>query len=65
MKRLKLTNHLERNGCYLVREGKRHSVYFNPQNDRITAVPRHNEISDMLAEKICKDLGLPKMRSGK
>jgi len=27
--------------------------------NRRSAVPRHNEISDVLANKICKDLGIP------
>jgi len=26
---------------------------------RRTAVPRHNEIPDPLARKICRDLGIP------
>jgi len=27
-----------------------------------SAVPRHSEINDNLARKICRDLGLPKLR---
>ncbi|MEK7069152.1 MAG: hypothetical protein AAB947_02095, partial [Patescibacteria group bacterium] len=42
-----------------------HSVFINPQNDEVTTVPRHREIRDLMGEKICKDLGLPKMKSGK
>jgi len=42
-----------------VREGKKHSVFVNPKEERTSTVPRHNEINDFLAEKICKDLGVP------
>jgi hypothetical protein len=27
-----------------------------------SAIPRHNEIRDILARKICKDLGIPPMK---
>ena len=59
MKRRILLKHLRQNGCELLREGKKHSVYWNPSNRRISTVPRHTEISDKLARKICKDLGVP------
>ncbi len=59
MKRRALLQHLKEHGCYLLREGKRHSVYLNPANRRVSAVPRHTEIPDKLAKKICKDLGIP------
>jgi len=26
----------------------------------LSAIPRHNEINDLLVLKICKDLGIPK-----
>ena len=61
MKRLKLLAYLARHGCYLVREGSRHSIYANPVIGKTTSVPRHPEVPDPLAEKICKDLRLPKM----
>ena len=65
MKRLNLLRHLEKHGCYLIREGARHSIYFNAENLKTSAVPRHSEINDFLSEKICKDLGVPKIRRGK
>ena len=46
-------------GCVLVREGAKHSWWGNPLNNRRSAVPRHNEINDFLAKKICRDLGIP------
>jgi len=41
-----------------LREGARHSVFLNPQTKRISTVPRHNEIHNFLARKICRDLGI-------
>jgi len=59
MKRLDLIRHLERNGCALLREGGRHSVYVNRASGKSSTVPRHREINDFLARKICRDLEIP------
>jgi len=59
MKRLDLVRHLEDQGCYLLRDKGKHSVYVNPANNQVTAVPRHREINEYLARKICRDLGIP------
>jgi predicted RNA binding protein YcfA (HicA-like mRNA interferase family) len=59
MKRLALIRHLESHGCYLLLEGGKHSIYVNPANDQTSAVPRHREVIDFLARKICRDLGIP------
>ena len=59
MKRRDLIAHLQSHGCELVREGARHSWWGNPANGRRTAVPRHTEVDDMLARKICRDLDVP------
>ena len=59
MKRLDLVRHLERHGCELEREGARHSVWRNAARRKISTVPRHREINDWLARKICRDLELP------
>jgi predicted RNA binding protein YcfA (HicA-like mRNA interferase family) len=58
MKRQALIRHLESNGCYLLQEGGRHSVYVNAANNQTSAVPRHREINDFLCRKICRDLGI-------
>jgi mRNA interferase HicA len=58
MKRRDLIRYLLKQGCVLAREGAEHSVYFNPVNGKSTTVPRHTEISDNLAKKICKDLDI-------
>jgi mRNA interferase HicA len=59
MKRLALLKHLREQGCAFIREGGSHSWWGNPQQNRRSSVPRHNEINDHLARKICKDLGIP------
>ncbi|HLC64240.1 MAG TPA: type II toxin-antitoxin system HicA family toxin [Patescibacteria group bacterium] len=59
MKRIELIRHLLKHGCIFVREGANHSIFFNPLLKRVSTVPRHNEIHDLLAKKICKDLGIP------
>jgi len=59
MKRLDLIRHLEQHGCALLREGGRHSVYVNRAAGKSAAVPRHRELNDFLARKICKDLEVP------
>lgn len=59
MKRRALLKHLEEHGCRLLREGGKHSWWLNPELNKRTAIPRHIEIVDVLAGKICKDLGIP------
>jgi mRNA interferase HicA len=60
MKRRELIRHLERFGCVLLREGAKHSRYVNLADPRRTStVPRHTEIDDLLARKICQQLGIP------
>ena len=58
MKRNNLLKHLRRNGCYLKREGTSHSLWCNPQTGHSEAVPRHTEIPNRLAKKICKALSV-------
>ena len=59
MKRHAPLAHLKRHDCDLLREGTKHSLFWNPANRSTSAVPRHTEIADRLARKICKDLGIP------
>lgn len=56
MKRRDLERRLRIAGCYLKREGKSHSLWINPKNGVIEAVPHHTEIKEPLAKKILKDL---------
>jgi mRNA interferase HicA len=59
MKRRDLLAHLKSHGCALLREGGRHSWWHNLNLGSRSAVPRHREINDLLARKICQDLGVP------
>jgi len=59
VKRRDLVRHLERHGCELLREGGSHSVYVNRTAKKVSSVPRHNEINEHLARKICRDLDVP------
>jgi hypothetical protein len=38
--------------------GANHSIFVSPSR-RTSTVPRHAELNDDLAKKICKDLGIP------
>lgn len=59
MKRRKLLDHLISHGCILIREGARHTVFHNPENKKTSTVPRHQEVNNYLARKICRDLDIP------
>ncbi|MGZ8426687.1 MAG: type II toxin-antitoxin system HicA family toxin [Candidatus Binatia bacterium] len=62
MKRSELIRYLRETGCVFLREGGRHSWWHNPSQNKRSAIPRHDEIVDILARKICKDLGVPPMK---
>ena len=59
MKRRDLVKYLESNGCELLREGANHTIYVNRNVQKVSAIPRHREINEFLARKICKDLQVP------
>ena len=59
MKRKELIRHLEAHACPLKREGASHAIYWNPATGRREPVPRHSEIPDLLARKICRSLEIP------
>ncbi|MFL5381000.1 MAG: type II toxin-antitoxin system HicA family toxin [Longimicrobiaceae bacterium] len=59
MKRRDLIIHLEAHGCEFLREGGSHTVYVNRKKRTSSAVPRHREINDQMAAKICRDLQIP------
>lgn len=61
MKRGDLLRHLRRHGCYLKREGASHSLWCNPATGAVEAIPRHTEISNVLARKICRNLSVPEV----
>ena len=59
MKRRELLRHLQQHGCVLKREGSNHSLWMNPKTGQTPAVPRHTEIGENLARKICRFLSVP------
>ena len=61
MKRTTLLRHLRKNGCVLKREGRSHSLWMNPSTGDVEAVPRHVEIPNGLARKICRGLSIPEI----
>jgi mRNA interferase HicA len=63
VKRSSLLQHLRRNGCFLKREGSSHSLWINAATGAIEAIPRHTEIPNNLARKICRGLGIPEVGS--
>ncbi|MBI3090985.1 MAG: type II toxin-antitoxin system HicA family toxin [Candidatus Tectomicrobia bacterium] len=61
MRRAALLRHLRRHGCHLKREGRSHSLWINPQTGGVEAVPRHPEIPEKLAQRICRGLSVPEI----
>jgi mRNA interferase HicA len=59
MKRRDLLRDLEKQGCESLREGANYTIYVNRRAQKASAIPRHREIIDFLARKICKDLDIP------
>jgi mRNA interferase HicA len=63
MKRKDLIRHLESHGCEFFREGGKHTVYVNRAAQATSSVPRHREINDFLARKICRELKVPEPKA--
>jgi predicted RNA binding protein YcfA (HicA-like mRNA interferase family) len=63
MKRAKLLKYLKENGCDFFKEGTNHTIFINRKTNNLSTIPRHNDINDILAAKICKDLNVPKFNS--
>ncbi|MBM3148729.1 MAG: type II toxin-antitoxin system HicA family toxin [Pseudomonadota bacterium] len=59
MKRRDLIRYIEKNGCEFLREGGDHTVYVNRKEKKVSTIPRHREIDEYLARRICKDLAIP------
>lgn len=56
MKLRKLLKNLEEQGCFLLRQGGNHTIFYNPANGKISSIPRHREVKNFVAKKICQDL---------
>ena len=63
MKREKLFKHFRKYNCHVFREGKKHTIVINNDNDKVTSVPRHTDVNDKLIGRICEDLDIPKVKS--
>ena len=59
MRRRDLIRYLATHGCELLREGGNRSIFVNRTTRKSSAVPRHREINEFLARKICRDLQIP------
>jgi mRNA interferase HicA len=62
MKRRDLIGHLKVYGCEFLREGSRDPWWWNPEQNKRPSVPRHAEVNDNLAKKICKDSGISSIK---
>lgn len=63
MKRRELIKWLLIHGCILEREGKKHTLYYNPETNQSSTVPRHIEINTFTAKGICESLNIPVIKS--
>jgi mRNA interferase HicA len=58
MKLSEFVKYLKAHHCNLLREGASHSWWEHSDSKKRSSVPRHKEINDNLARKICKDSGI-------
>ena len=65
MRRRDLIEHLVAHGCEFLREGGNHTIYVNRAARKSSSVPRHREINEYLARKICRDLQIPELGDAK
>jgi predicted RNA binding protein YcfA (HicA-like mRNA interferase family) len=56
VKRRDLIAYLAQNGFYLLREGKKHSIYTN--GERTIPIKRHRTLDRVTANELCKQAGL-------
>jgi hypothetical protein len=60
MERRKLEEHLREYGRELLRNGKKHDVWHNPETGATTTIPRHRAVKKSTARGICDDLEVPR-----
>jgi predicted RNA binding protein YcfA (HicA-like mRNA interferase family) len=56
VKRRELVEYLEANGYYMLRQGKKHSIFTN--GARTIPIKRHRVIDRITANQLCKQAGL-------
>lgn len=54
-----LEKHMRQEGCALLRQGSSHAIWWNPENQKRTSVPRHRELPLTTAKAICRQLEIP------
>ena len=50
--------YLEKHGCRLLRQGRKHEWWENSATRERSSIPRHIEINKYVAKKICRDLSV-------
>ena len=58
MNRKDLVKHLMDEGCQVLREGAKHTILIHSETARYSTLPRHVNINEFLARRICRDLGI-------
>lgn len=59
MKTQELIKQLKKNGCYLLRNGKKHDIWYSEKTNKQFTVPRHKqEIATGTLKSIMEDAGL-------
>jgi len=56
VKRRDLIRYFEKNKYYLLREGSKHSIYYN--GSKVIPVKRHKQFDRITANELCKQAGL-------
>lgn len=59
MNRRKFIRYLIKHDCILLRHGASHDIYQNISNQKISSVPRHNELNRNTCKAICNQLDIP------
>lgn len=57
LNRRKIIRRLQREGWYLARHGADHDIYEHPDFVPLISVPRHNNVSPVVARTIAKAAG--------
>ncbi|MCI1958588.1 MAG: type II toxin-antitoxin system HicA family toxin [Clostridia bacterium] len=59
MKTQELIKKLKKNGCYILRNGKKHDIWYSEKTNKQFPVPRHKqEIATGTLKSIMEDAGL-------
>jgi predicted RNA binding protein YcfA (HicA-like mRNA interferase family) len=60
MKKNEVERKLTRSGCYIIRQGKEHEVWFSPITNQTISIPRHGakEVATGMLRKIEKISGV-------